>query len=223
MSFTYKHPRPAVTTDVVPFAWRNASVQVLLIRRQNPPFQNTWALPGGFLDQKELVEECARRELQEETGLTHVQLHFVRYADQPDRDPRGRTITFAFLGLVPYGSGAAAGDDAAAAGWHSVRSLPPTAFDHRRIVHDAWLRLRELGSSTTALFALLPSPFTLNQALAVYEAVFERAIPADAFHATMLGSGILRKTEGERGAAIYALKARADDILADRGVALISS
>lgn len=138
-AYTYKYFRPSVTTDVGVFhkAHENAKVQVLLIQRNNPPFQNHWALPGGFIEENESLELSARRELQEETGLNLPELQFYNVYGEPGRDPRGRTITLVYWHLLQGEQPVAqAADDAADARWFDLDALPELAFDHLQILSD---------------------------------------------------------------------------------------
>ncbi len=137
MSYTYAHPRMAVTVDVALFS--NAhSPEVLLIRRGKPPFEGRWALPGGFAGIDERLEDAAARELAEETGVASVPLAFLDYFDAIDRDPRGRTLSLAFWSRIDKRDVILrADDDAAEARWFPVSSLPPLAFDHDRIISEA--------------------------------------------------------------------------------------
>ncbi|MDP4291731.1 MAG: NUDIX hydrolase, partial [Bacteroidota bacterium] len=99
MAYTYEYPRPAVTADIVLFSRFENRDYVLLILRNNPPFQGCWALPGGFIDMDETLEESALRELAEETGLTGIRLKQFRTYGDPGRDPRHRTITVVYMGV----------------------------------------------------------------------------------------------------------------------------
>ena len=129
---------PAVTTDIAIFARARESVEILLIRRKNPPYQGAWALPGGFLDKDETAETCAARELEEETGVSAEGLELVGVYSEPERDPRGRTVTLAYAAMVDAGSiRPEARDDAAEVGWFDIGDLPALAFDHDRIIADA--------------------------------------------------------------------------------------
>lgn len=147
MTHSYDWPRPAVTTDIAVFTQRAEGLSLLLIRRKGEPFAGLWALPGGFLEPGETIEEGAVRELREETGVT-VPLgggalrQFGAYGD-PGRDPRGWTVSVGFLIQVEAAAVTpAAGDDAAEVGWFAVTALPVLAFDHDRIIADA---LKGLG------------------------------------------------------------------------------
>ncbi|WP_416898335.1 MAG: NUDIX domain-containing protein [Minwuia sp.] len=124
---------PAVTADIVALAGSG----ILLIRRKNPPYRDHWALPGGFLDPDETIETCAARELAEETGVTAHDLQLVGVYSEPDRDPRGRTVSVAFLARFDEQPPAEAADDAAELHWFPADDLPPLAFDHARIIADA--------------------------------------------------------------------------------------
>ena len=143
------YPKPALTADICIFAREGAGWKLLLIRRGGHPYLGCWALPGGFADQGETIEATAARELQEETGLTGLQLRLVGIYSAPGRDPRGWTVAAAYGTRVEGQWSAVAADDAAEAGWFDV-SLPEDgpaaamlpegqrlAFDHARIIADA--------------------------------------------------------------------------------------
>lgn len=136
MSYTYKYPRPAVTTDCVVFT-KEEEPKVLLIQRGNEPYKGCWAFPGGFMDMDETAEECAVRELKEETGLTVNQIQQIGAYSKVDRDPRGRTISIAYLAIVDAPAAVAGMDDAVKAAWFPLASLPDLAFDHQDIMADA--------------------------------------------------------------------------------------
>ena len=132
--FTYHYPRPAVTVDILVFSGN----QILLIKRKANPFRDRWALPGGFIEMSERLEEAAIRELREETNIDVDHLIQFRTYDTPDRDPRGRTISIAFytfLTNIPLGH--KAGDDAKELQWFPITDLPPLAFDHDKILSEA--------------------------------------------------------------------------------------
>lgn len=137
--FCYEYPRPAVTVDVVAISndWR-----ILLVKRKAEPYQGCWALPGGFIDIDETLEHAAARELEEETGVSGLELGQLRAFDRPDRDPRGRNIAVAFLALINNCPSATAGDDAAEAQWVHAEELPPLAFDHAEIIDCALAKAR---------------------------------------------------------------------------------
>ncbi len=145
-SYCYEYPRPMVTVDAAVFSRMDGRWCLLLIQRGNPPFQGQWALPGGFVDMDETLETAVVRELREETGVDGIELEQLAAYGDPGRDPRGRTISVVFAGVVDAERAmeAKGGDDAAYAAWHPITDLPELAFDHDRIVADAkeWLKKR---------------------------------------------------------------------------------
>ncbi len=133
--YCYDYPRPSVTVDIVLLMDMSPHPQVLLIRRKNPPYKNLWALPGGFLEMNESLQEGALRELHEETSISDVHLTQIGAYGEPDRDPRGRVITIAYLGVVKSEQQeAVAGSDASEVAWFSTSDLPQLAFDHKDII-----------------------------------------------------------------------------------------
>ena len=144
MAYTYKYPRPAVTADCIVIT-REAEPKVLLIQRGNPPFKGAWAFPGGFMDTNETTEECAIRELEEETGLRLSKIQQIGAYSKVDRDPRGRTVTVAYLAIVDEPVTVTGQDDAAQAEWFPIDALPPLAFDHEDIMRDAISLYGEIG------------------------------------------------------------------------------
>jgi 8-oxo-dGTP diphosphatase len=145
MSHTHERPYPAVTVDIVTLVRIDKRWQVLLIRRGKPPFQGQWAIPGGFVEPYEPLAAAARRELREETGAEPVRLEQLHTFGDPGRDPRGWTISVAYLAVLDAGQAAMsqvrAGSDAAATGWFDLDDLPPLAFDHADILAHAARRL----------------------------------------------------------------------------------
>ncbi len=133
-TYTYDYPRPMVTVDAAILSMREGKRHVLLIRRGRPPFEGSWALPGGFVEMDEPLEAAAARELAEETGLTGFALRQLHTFGDPGRDPRGRSISVVYWGEAPPDAVAIGGDDAAEAGWFPMDALPPLAFDHEKIV-----------------------------------------------------------------------------------------
>lgn len=136
MSYTYKYPRPSVTADCIVIT-REAEPKVLLIQRGGEPFKGCWAFPGGFMEMDETTEQCAIRELEEETGLKIHEVCQIGAYSKVDRDPRGRTITVAYLALVDAPLPVKGLDDAAKAQWFPFSALPALAFDHADILKDA--------------------------------------------------------------------------------------
>jgi len=136
MDYTYKYPRPAVTADCVVMT-NDTLPKVLLIQRGAHPFKGAWSFPGGFMNMDETTGQCAIRELEEETGLVISMIQQIGAYSKVDRDPRGRTITVAYLAIVDEPVSVTGQDDAAKAEWWPINSLPPLAFDHEEIMRDA--------------------------------------------------------------------------------------
>lgn len=142
MPYVYDHPHPAVTVDIVLLDTRGEIPRVLLVRRAGSPFRGQWALPGGFVEIDESLEDAARRELKEETGIEARSIEQLGAFGDPDRDPRERVISVAYYACCAEpGFDAVAGSDAADARWFELDALPPLAFDHADIVACARRRL----------------------------------------------------------------------------------
>ncbi len=142
MSYTYEYPRPALTVDAVIFRNNCDKTEVLLIQRDRYPFEGMWALPGGFVEMDETLEEAVARELEEETGLTGIELKQLHAFSDVGRDPRGRTVSVTFYGITDKSnSKVKGGDDARDARWFPVDELPELAFDHNEIIEMAKERI----------------------------------------------------------------------------------
>ncbi len=205
------YDRPSVTVDVVIFTLFEEELQVLLVQRKYPPFGGMWALPGGFVQIDESLEDAAARELEEETAVTNVYIEQLYTFGEPDRDPRTRVITVAYFALVPYDDVEhKPGDDAEATGWYSMNALPEQlAFDHAEILDYALTRLRYKLEYTSVGFQLLPDEFTLSELQHAYEIILGEGLDKRNFRRKILSSGILEQTgkkkkEGEgRPAMLY--------------------
>jgi 8-oxo-dGTP diphosphatase len=169
----YDFPRPMVTADVVLFAWIEEALQVLLIKRKADPFAGCWALPGGFIGEQETLKQSAARELREETGIRGIELNEFRTYGDPGRDPRGRTITIAYIALAGKGKRIRprAGDDAADVAWFRVSRLPLLAFDHLKILTDSIEHLRRQLRSGGVAAELLGRDFRVQELQRVHEAI----------------------------------------------------
>lgn len=194
--YTYKYPRPSVAADCIIFGFDGNSLKLLLIERGNPPFLGHWALPGGFMHQDESIEECAARELREETNLSDVYLEQFKVFSDPDRDPRGRVISIAFIALVrPSDFEIIAGDDAANAHWFDADQLPPLAFDHKNIVVQARERLKEILHLKPIAFNLLNKYFSLGELQKVYEVINDTTYDRRNFTRSVQDAGIVEATD----------------------------
>jgi 8-oxo-dGTP diphosphatase len=213
-----------VTVDIVIFSLRDGELQVLLIQRGVAPFVGRWALPGGFVLERESLDAAARRELEEETGVRDVYLEQLYTFGDPGRDPRGRVVTVAYYALLTTEAALLAGTDAGAVRWMPARKHPPLAFDHDRILNYAIERLTTKLEYTTVGFQLLPKKFTLSQLQRVYEAVLGRKLDKRNFRRKMALLGILTPLqewdrEGPtRPAQLYRFSAKRFERLKDRGI-----
>jgi len=146
--YVYDWPRPMVTVDAAVFALVEGKAKLLLVQRKHEPFQGSWALPGGFVEIDEDLQEAAARELGEETGLRDVPLEQLHTFGKPGRDPRGRAITVVYSGIAGKNwRQIEAADDAAQVRWFDIDNLPQLAFDHDEISRCAIERLRQLPAS----------------------------------------------------------------------------
>ena len=193
-NFCYKYPHPALTADCVIFGFDGMAIKVLLIQRGIEPFKGKWAFPGGFMKIDETAEECAKRELEEETGLKNTVVEQFHTFSDVNRDPRERVITVAHYALVRL-SEVKGGDDAASARWFSMNEVPSLAFDHDRILRMAVNRLKERICFEPIGFELLPEVFTMTELQNLYEAILEVKFDRRNFYNKMLKLGILSEAE----------------------------
>lgn len=134
--YTYQYPRAALTVDALVYCALKDEIFVLLIQRGNEPFKGKWALPGGFVNMDETLEEACKRELLEETGLEVEKMNQFKAFDALHRDPRHRTISVVFSTQLTNMAEVKGADDAAVASWFPVSELPDLAFDHQQILGE---------------------------------------------------------------------------------------
>jgi 8-oxo-dGTP diphosphatase len=209
-------PRTAVAVDLAVLTVRERSLHVLVVERATPPYRGRFALPGGFLEDGEDLDQAAHRELAEETGLDAARLHIhqLHSYGAPGRDPRGRVVSVCYVALMPDLPLPVAGGDARAAHWIPVSALAGTArklaFDHHRLLADAVEHARETLSHTTVATAFCPPEFTIGRLRDVYEIVWGTRLDPANFHRKVTGvPGFLVPTGGKaagtggRPAALY--------------------
>ncbi|MBE6188513.1 MAG: NUDIX hydrolase [Rikenellaceae bacterium] len=194
MPYTYQYPHPAVTADCVIFGFDGVTIRVLLIQRGLEPYKGKWALPGGFMNMDETAEQCAARELEEETGLKNTTVEQFYTFSEVGRDPRERVITVAHFALVRLAE-VRGGDDADVARWFGLDEIPSLAFDHDRILRMALNRLKERICFKPIGFELLPEVFTMTELQNLYEAILEVKFDRRNFYNKILKLGILTETE----------------------------
>ena len=218
MPFTYEYARPALTVDCVVFGFDEGDLKLLLIQRRLQPFKGRWALPGGFVRVAETVDDAARRELAEETGLKNVFLEQLYTFGALYRDPRERIVSVAYYALVRLADfKTRAASDAAAARWFTLSNVPPLAFDHGDILKAAITRLRGKLRYEPIGFELLPDKFTLTQLQHLYETVLGATIDKRNFRKKVLAFDFLVPVaEQARGAHRPAQLYRFDSVKYER-------
>lgn len=220
------YPRPSLTADVVALLLDEGGLRVLFIRRGNEPFKGEWALPGGFCEPTETVAQAAARELTEETGVRDVRLEELGCFSTPGRDPRGWVVTVAHLGFLPADrAGEAAGaDDASEAAWlrlvieadgahhleHAGARVTRLAFDHLEVIALAVRRLRERVAELA--FALLPQPFSIDEAQRAFAAILGAPLDPAALLAELLREGLVREVKEGAGSPRYHAEPRRPEL-----------
>ena len=189
--------RPSVTADIVIFTVREKQLQVLLILRRDWPYAGQWAIPGGFVRMDESLEDAARRELKEETGVEDASLEQLYAFGDPGRDPRTRVITVAYTALLPSDHLTLRADtDAADARWFPVEICPlPLAFDHEQILACAVGALRRRLENSNIAKSLLPPCFTLTHLQTVYETLLGRPLDKRNFRKWIMALGLVAPTD----------------------------
>ena len=187
MVYTSEHPIFAVTVDVVALTIREDALCALMVRRGGEPFAGLWALPGGFVEPDEDLRAAALRELHEETAISAADVRLEQLASygEPDRDPRGRTVSVAWLAVLPHAPEPRGGSDAASADWRPVDELLEAehlAFDHREILSAGVERARARLEYTGLATEFVDEHFTVAELRRVYEVVWGRRLDPGNFH-----------------------------------------
>jgi 8-oxo-dGTP diphosphatase len=196
MTYTYKYQRPNLAVDCVVFGLDEEDLKIILIERDKEPYRGKWALPGGFVHIDESLEDAAKRELKEETGIQDVFLEQLYTFGEVDRDPRERVVAVAYYALVNLRDHTIqATTDSRNAAWFSVEDVPKLPFDHNRIVDVAHMRLKGKVTYAPIGFELLPKKFTLTQLQRMYEKILDRSIDKRNFRKRILGMGLLKELD----------------------------
>ncbi len=192
-----RYQRPSVTVDVVIFTLRNRELHVLLVQRRRWPYEGHWALPGGFIEINESLQEAALRELEEETGVRDVYLEQLYTFGAPDRDPRTRVISVAYFALVQSDKQVLrSSDETTDVRWFPINDIPEKlAFDHNEILECACTRLRSKLEYTTLAFQLLPEVFSILELKDIYEQILGETLDKGNFYRKIKESGILEETD----------------------------
>ena len=219
----YEYPRAALTTDCVVFGFDGEKLNILLVQRGVDPFKNSWALPGGFIKMDETTEECAARELEEETGISGVFMRQIKTFSTLNRDPRGRVITIAYYALMnPHHFSRVSvrgGDDVTDAGWFPVENVladTSLAFDHHEIIETAIEKLRQEIRHYPIAFELLDTYFTIKQLQTVYESILSKKFDRGNFHKKMVGRAE-SSTVDEKGTKTRKEQRKNTGVLIDSG------
>jgi len=187
------YPKPSVTVDCVIFGYANAALSILLLERNEQPYQGQWTLPGGFLNLDETSEQAAKRILSTKTGIENVFLEQLYTFDDLTRDPRGRVLSISYYALVNSEHYAiAAGQSARDVRWWPWEELPALGFDHGAIINKAIDRLRRKVLWQPIGFELLTTPFTMPELQHLYECILKTTFDRRNFHKRIMGLGILQ-------------------------------
>lgn len=211
--------QPSVTVDIIVFTVKDNSLKVLLVKRNIEPFKDKWALPGGFVRIDESLEDAAKRELEEETGVNDFYLEQLYSFGEPKRDPRGRVITISYFALInSEKTKLKASTDVSEAKWFSVSQIPALAFDHEDILSYALKRLRWKFEYTSIAFSLLPKKFSFWELQGIYETVFEKRFDKRNFRKKITSLNILRKESINKNVPyrppqLYSLKTKIGEVI----------
>ncbi len=213
-----KYVNQSVTVDIVIFTIADKNLKVLLIERAHKPFKGNWALPGGFVKMNESLDDAAKRELYEETGVKDVYLEQLYTFGDIGRDPRGRVITVSYMALLSSLLTLRAATDASAAKFFSIKKLPSPAFDHKKILEYALQRLRWKFEYSPVAFSMIPKKFTITQVQQIYEIVFDKSFDKRNFAKKLLSLDVLKeksikKDVSYRPPMLYSLKKNIPAIL----------
>lgn len=225
LKYHYRYPHPSVTTDCVIFGFDGSGLKVLLVERGIEPFKGKWAFPGGFMRIDESAEQCALRELREETGLTGAYVKQFHAFSEPDRDPRERVVTIAYYALVKL-QDVKGGDDAASARWFAMSEVPSLAFDHDMILRMALQALRRQIHFEPIGFELLPEKFTMSALQQLYEDILDVRFDRRNFYKKMLHLGLLTqldetdKEPGRKSAFLYRFNRESYEEMKQKGFRL---
>jgi ADP-ribose pyrophosphatase YjhB (NUDIX family) len=189
-------PAPLHVTLAVVLQVRSGALQALMWERARAPFAGRWALPGGFLEPGETLEESIRRHLAAKVDVRELaHLEQLETRSDPARNPKAWELATAYLGLVPSDLDPAVPADTA---WHPVDDLPPSAYDHGEIVEEGIRRLRAKLSYTNIGFALAPRTFTLSELRAIYVAALGHDVSATNLQRVLVRRGVLERTGAKR-------------------------
>ncbi len=192
---------PCITIDCVIFGFENFRLKILLVKRDIEPSRGMWALPGGWIEHQENLNDAARRILEEASGMSNIYMEQLRAFGEADRFPLSRIITIAYTALIsPKDYLLSLGPEVSDIGWFDTANIPPLTFDHNKITNHALAHLRKRVREEPISFELLPEKFTLPQLLSLYESILEMELDSRNFRKKLLSMNILKKlNETEQG------------------------
>jgi len=189
------YEQPGITVDLVIFTVSDNTLNVMLAKRAEPPFAGSWALPGGFILAGESLDAAALRVLKQKTGVENVYLEQLYTFGEPDRDPRTRVITVAYIALIPLANlDQPVSNKVADLKWAPVDHAPKLAFDHKAILKYAVQRLRSKVTYSNIVYGLMPEHFRLSELQRMYEIILNDTLDKRNFRKRMLASGLLQET-----------------------------
>ncbi len=191
---TSQHVQLAVNNVILSF--HEKELKVLLIKRLDEPFANMWELPGSYMLESETLEDTAIRVLEEKVGITSAFLNQLGMYSAIKRDPRGRVVAACFIVLVKYDK--AENPDGQHTAWFNHNELPDMAFDHNRVIKDAFEELKNKFRFQPIGFEMLPEDFTLTQLQRLYESVLQQPLDKRNFRKKILNLELLKQT-GKQG------------------------
>lgn len=205
-----------IAVDAVVFTVRNADVKILLIKRQNAPFEGVYALPGGIVKEDELFEKAVLNVLKDETGVSDIFLKQFGVFGKPGRDPRGRVVSIAFIAMISPDSILSVAD------WYSCKKLPQLAFDHAKIITDALAVLKREIQTTNIAYQMMPKYFTMMELKLCYEQILGRVLDKRNFIKRIRSLDILKETRqmrkygAHRPSRLYAFRHSSYQQLSDK-------
>lgn len=190
-----QYPNTSITIDVLIFTIENNILKVLLVRRANKPFEGEWAIPGGFVQSNESLEDAAKRILVDKAGVFDAYLEQLYTFGNPKRDPRGRIVTVSYFSLIPWENlKSPASDRVTENSWFEVSKVPKLAFDHNEILNYAIKRLQIKAGYSNIVYGLLPEQFRLSDLQKIYEIVLDKKLDKRNFRKKMVSLGFLKAT-----------------------------
>lgn len=215
-----KYTHVVVAVDVAIFTIIDDALQVLLIKLKKPPYEKAWALPGGLIKADESLDDAAKRELKDRTGLGGVYLEQLYTFGAINRDPYGRVVSTAYFALIPADSQALHQlKDSDAIAWHKVSKLPALGYDHAEIVAYAVERLQSKLRYSNIVYSLLPKEFTLTDLQSAYEIILGHPLDKRNFRKKVLSLNLIeavgKKVSGvpNRPAELYRFKRQKPQII----------